>query len=331
MILKEGDMHIPDGFVSGRVNTVTAVAAIAAIAIAVRKTKVEVKERPYLVPFIALISAFIFAAQMLNFPVAYGTSGHFLGSALACFLFGPWNAILIMSLVLVIQAVGFQDGGLTALGSNIFNMGIIGVGVSKIVMDIMAKVSRKKSTYILAAGIAGWLSVVSASIACALELAISGTSNINLVLPAMAGIHALIGIGEALITVAVLNIVIAARSDIITGLNIEKNKSILTGNIWKFILTGLVVSLILAGFLSPFASEYPDGLERVAENYGFIEKGKEIWNISIFPDYKVPLITQEGISTGLAGIFGTLIIFIAGFLILKFIFSRRVSDNLNET
>lgn len=163
-----------------------------------------------------VLAAFIFAAQMLNFPIAGGTSGHFMGAAIAAILLGPWAAVLIMTCVLVAQSLIFQDGGLLALGANIFNMGIVGTfvsyGVYRLVTGILGK-SRKSQ---LLGGFSGaWSAILMASIACALELAISGASPLRVVLPAMAGVHALIGIVEGLITTAVLSVVMATRADLI--------------------------------------------------------------------------------------------------------------------
>jgi cobalt/nickel transport system permease protein len=153
---------------------------------------------------------------MINFPVAGGTSGHFLGAALAAILLGPWISFIIMALVLVLQCLGFADGGLTALGSNLLNMGLIGgIGAFYLFRLIQALTPNSNRGFLLAAGIASWFSVVLASLACAVELALSGTSPAKIVIPAMLGFHSLIGIGEALITTAILSAVLAARSDLI--------------------------------------------------------------------------------------------------------------------
>ncbi len=207
-------MHIPDGFVNGAVNASTFAASAAVCAYSVRKLSREMDERK--IPLIGVTAAFIFAAQMLNFPVAAGTSGHFLGAALAAILLGPWAATLIMALVLIIQALGFADGGLTALGSNIFNMGVIGVFSSYAVFTLLMRIlPRKRSSFFAAASVASWCSIVLAATACAVELALSGTSPFGLVVPAMAGVHAIIGLGEAVITSAVLMTVLSSRADLL--------------------------------------------------------------------------------------------------------------------
>ena len=208
-------MHIPDGFVSGPINVATYAVSIAACGLAVSRANKTVGERQ--IPLLGVTAAFIFAAQMLNFPIAGGTSGHFLGALLAAVLLGPLNACLIMALVLAIQCLAFADGGLTALGTNIFNMGIIGGIVCYYLFQGLKSVLPKtRGAFLTAVAIAAWSSVVLASAICALELAVSGTSPLAVALPAMTAVHALIGLGEAIITTVVISIVLAARSDLVT-------------------------------------------------------------------------------------------------------------------
>jgi cobalt/nickel transport system permease protein len=207
-------LHIPDGFLSNSINLATYGLSGSTLVWSLKKAKQEISDRE--IPLIGVTAAFIFAAQMINFPVAGGTSGHFLGAALAAILLGPWISFIIMTLVLVLQCLGFADGGLTALGSNVLNMGLIGgVGVYylfRLFQKIFPKTTRG---FLTASGLASWCSVFLASLACAVELVLSGTSPAKIVIPAMAGIHALIGIGEALITTAILSAVLAARADLI--------------------------------------------------------------------------------------------------------------------
>ncbi len=207
-------MHIPDGFLNiATVATTTAISA-GGVSNAVRVTGKMLGEKQ--VPLMGVLAAFIFAAQMLNFPVAGGTSGHFLGAALAAILLGPWAGVLIMTCVLVAQCLIFQDGGLLALGANILNMGIIGSFAGYYTYRLFIFSLRNSPRSKLVGGFAGaWMATVSASIACALELAFSGASPLWVVLPAMAGVHTLIGIVEGLITVAVLSMVMATRADLL--------------------------------------------------------------------------------------------------------------------
>jgi len=206
-------VHIPDGFLNVATLTTTAVVSAGGVAGAIRFTKDKLKEKQ--VPLMGVLAAFIFVAQMLNFPIVGGTSGHFMGAALAAILLGPWAAVLIMTCVLVVQSFIFQDGGLLALGANVFNMGIVGsfasYGVYRLVIGLLGQSRKSRSI----GGFAGaWLAVFLAAVACALELVFSGVSPMKIVLPAMAGIHALSGIAEGLITMAVLSVVMATRADL---------------------------------------------------------------------------------------------------------------------
>ena len=207
-------MHIPDGFLNVGTVAATLVVSAGGVGNAVRVANKKVGEKH--VPLMGILAAFIFAAQMLNFPVAGGTSGHLIGAALAAILLGPWAAVLIMSCVLIAQSLIFQDGGLLALGANIFNMGIVasfsGYYLYRLFISILGKNRRSQ---LIGGFVGAWASVFLASIVCAIELAVSGTSPIQVALPAMAGVHALIGIGEGLITGAVLSLVLATRADLL--------------------------------------------------------------------------------------------------------------------
>jgi cobalt/nickel transport system permease protein len=162
-----------------------------------------------------VMAAFIFAAQMFNFQVIGGTSGHLLGGVLAAVLLGPWAATLVMACVIGVQALVFQDGGLVVLGANIFNMGVIGTlggyWLYRAGCRILGGEGRAR---IPAAGIAAWVAVVVASVAMAAELALSGTTPLEIALPAMLSVHVLIGIGEALITMAALGFIAVTRADL---------------------------------------------------------------------------------------------------------------------
>jgi len=207
-------MHIPDGFVSGPVAGVGFALAGVAIGFAVWRTNRTLGER--FVPLMGVMAAFIFAAQMMNFPVAGGTSGHMLGGALAAILLGPWAAIIVMTSVVGLQAMLFQDGGLVALGDNIFNMGVIAVLVGYGVYWIFTRFAHIGPWVRLAGAFAAaWLSVQLAALATTFELVLSDTSPLSVALPAMMGVHALIGIGEGLITAAAVAFVLATRRDLL--------------------------------------------------------------------------------------------------------------------
>jgi cobalt/nickel transport system permease protein len=211
-------MHIPDGFLSPEVAAACAVPAIGAVGYGLRRASRELDERR--VPLLGVTAAFVFAAQMLNFPVAGGTSGHFLGAALAAILLGPWLAGVVLSVVLVVQAFLFADGGITALGANVLNMGVIGAlvvgGLMVGAQRVLGRVGiGSRGVFLAVAGVGAWLAVVAGAVACSVELAISGTVPLGTVLPPMLGVHVLIGIGEAVITVAAVSAVLSTRPDVV--------------------------------------------------------------------------------------------------------------------
>jgi len=170
-----------------------------------------------MIPLMGVMAAFIFAAQMLNFPVMGGTSGHLLGGVLAAVLLGPYAGAIVIAIVLTVQCIIFQDGGLTALGANIFNMSFIGAIGGYMLYSLIRKAINGKRGIMIASAVAAWISVVAASAVCAFELAFSGTSPLRVALPAMVGVHVLIGIGEAIITCLVIGFVLEARPDLIYG------------------------------------------------------------------------------------------------------------------
>ena len=293
-------MHIPDGFLSTLVSVVFWVVSAIAVAYALRRVGKELGERQ--VPMMGVLAAAIFAGQMLNFSVTGGTSGHLLGAALASILVGPWAAVVVMTSVVSLQALVFQDGGLLALGANLFNMAIVGVTVSYFVYTSVQKLAGGKSWGIFSGGaLAAWMSIVIASLACALELAISGTSPANISVPAMGGIHMLIGLGEAGITVGALAFLHAARRDLLHNGEVPPKGSKV---IW---FGGLTIAALLAT-LSPLASAHPDGLEWVAGQQGFLKAARAPL-YKLLPDYIFPGIHNQVLATILAGIFGTLLVF----------------------
>jgi cobalt/nickel transport system permease protein len=207
-------MHIPDGFLSTEVAVACWVPAAVAVGVGLRRANVELDERR--VPLLGVTAAFIFAAQMLNFPVAGGTSGHFLGAALAAILLGPWLACLVLAVVLGVQAFVFADGGITALGANVLNMGVVGALLVGGLMYAARRVAGHGRTALLAiSGAGAWLAVMAGATTTSLGLALSGTVPLGTVLPAMLGVHALIAVGEAVVTVAAVSAVLATRPDLL--------------------------------------------------------------------------------------------------------------------
>ena len=208
------EMHAPDGFLSVPVSLAMWAVTIVVLAIAVRR--VDRTLDPRAVPMLGVAAAFIFAAQMFNFQVAGGTSGHLLGGVLAAVLLGPWAGTLVMACVIAVQALIFQDGGLLAMGANVFNMGIVGtLGGFYVYRALAGLLGGEQRARIPAAAVAAWVSVVAGAVCMALELAVSGTTPLQIALPAMVGVHVLIGIGEALITAAALAFIAATRADLL--------------------------------------------------------------------------------------------------------------------
>ncbi len=307
-------MHIPDGFVSVPVACATSLASVVALLIAVQRSETAFGIRR--APILGLTTAFIFAAQMINFPVAGGTSGHLLGGTLAAIILGsPWAGILCITTVLIIQAVLFADGGITALGANIFNIAVIGVWTGWILTQTLQKVlGGPQKRLPLVGGIAAAFSVVAAAIACAIELALSGIAPATVVLPTMTGVHILIGIGEGLITGGVLTYLATTRPDLLPG---EEQK-------FQGWLVPIVSIFLIAGVLSLFASAWPDGLERVAESLGFINLA-EVVRVNIptpFADYGIQGLGQIG--TSIAGLLGSGLCFSVAFGIAKFVKTNNV-------
>lgn len=207
-------LHIPDGYLSWPVSLVNWVIAVGLIAVSLQKVKESYQDRT--VPLMGVVAAFIFAAQMINFPIPGGTSGHLLGGTLAGVLIGPWAGTLVMTVVFIVQAVFFQDGGLTVLGANIINMGLIGTFGGYYVYLILRRLFGFQHWRGMAIGaaVASWVSVVVAALVTALELALSGTVELQVALVAMLGWHLFIGIGEAIITVMALSYIWKTRPDL---------------------------------------------------------------------------------------------------------------------
>jgi cobalt/nickel transport system permease protein len=290
-------LHIPDGFLGLPVAAVCWLITIGLLGAAVRRTRTTLAERQ--APLMGIMAAFIFAAQMINFPVAGGTSGHLLGGALAAVALGPWPAMLVMAAVVIVQALLFQDGGLLALGANILNMGLLTALLAY--GPYRAVATRPLGVRLGVAGGVAWLSVMAAALATALQLWLSGTADLGLVVPAMLGVHAVIGLGEALITVAALAFILRARPELVAA---ERRGGAAADRGW--IGVGFAVALAVV-LLAPFAAADPDGLERVAEDLGFLDRGAAA-PFSLFPDYTLPLLGETPLSTIVAGAIGVLVV-----------------------
>lgn len=295
-------MHIPDGFMSPVVSIIFWLISAAVVGYALWRVNREMDERK--VPLMGVLAAAIFAGQMLNFAVTGGTSGHLMGAALATILLGPWASIVVMTAVVSIQALLFQDGGLLALGTNIFNMAIIGTFVAYALYQLLERLLKEKKWGLYVSGfVAAWASIVIAALVVALQLALSSTSPVNLALPAMGGIHMLIGIGEGLITVGALAFIASTRPDLVS----DEAKAAQGGVQRGVVIVGLLLAVGLA-VISPIASGNPDGLEWVAEELNFLDTAQDpVYNV--IPDYVFPGISNEAVATIIAGIVGTLVVF----------------------
>ncbi|MFJ9892540.1 energy-coupling factor ABC transporter permease [Streptomyces sp. NPDC091280] len=336
-------MHVPDGFIDAPVSAATGVVAAAALAVSLRGARREQggtsraseveRGGERTAPLAGLVAAFIFAVQMLNFPVAAGTSGHLLGGALAAILVGPYTGVLCVSVVLLMQGVLFADGGLTALGVNITDMAITTTVVAYAVFRGLVKILPRGRRSITAASFtAALLSVPAAALVFTLLYALGGTTDVSLgkVAGAMIGVHVLIGVGEAAITALTVGAVIAVRPDLVHGargleqrLKLRVNGELVDsapqrpapvrGSHRKVWLTGLAASLLLAGFVSFYASSNPDGLEKVAADHGIDRTTEEHASAdSPLADYGVRDVEDARLSGGLAGVIGVGVTVVAG-------------------
>ncbi|MCH0564278.1 MULTISPECIES: energy-coupling factor ABC transporter permease [unclassified Streptomyces] len=340
-------MHVPDGFIDAPVSAATGVVAASAIAVSLRGARRELDERT--APLAGLVAAFIFAVQMLNFPVAAGTSGHLLGGALAAILVGPFTGILCVSVVLLVQGILFADGGLTALGVNITDMAIVTTVASYAVFRLLVKVlPRSRRSVSVASFAAALVSVPAAAVAFTLIYAVGGTTDVPIgkVATAMIGVHVLIGLGEAAITALTVSAVIAVRPDLVHGARGLQQRLKLRVNgvlvdtpasagartapaaartsrraLW---LTGLVTSLVLAGFVSFYASSSPDGLEKVAADHGIDQKAAgHAAADSPLAGYGVKDVADARLSGGLAGVIGVGATAVAGSAVFWTVRRRR--------
>ncbi|MGD0016824.1 MAG: energy-coupling factor ABC transporter permease [Verrucomicrobiia bacterium] len=314
-------MHIPDGFVDAKTAVTSGVLAVTGVGIALWQAKRTLPARR--VPMLGLASAFVFAAQMLNFPVAGGTSGHLIGATLVAVLLGPSAAAIALAAVLVVQCFLFNDGGLTALGANIFNMAIVATLVGYGVYRLVRRFAPGQRGLILAAAFAGWCSTVAAAISCAGQLAISGTVPWSVSFPAMAGVHMLIGIGEGLITALVILAITKLRADLL-----DNTTSSVATPVTAFVGFGLVAALGLALFVSPFACKWPDGLEKIAATLGFehhaLEKPLLPAPIS---NYALPGINSAVVATALAGVIGTVIVFALSWVLARVLIPKPTAES----
>ena len=293
--------HVPDGFINAQVSAATGIISLGTLWAYIRNAKNLVADK--LIALTGMMSALIFVLQMINFPIAAGTSGHLLGGALAVIVLGPSLGVICISIVVVIQSLLFADGGLSALGVNVLNMAIITSLTGWFTITLWKKIfGESQFTLISGSVIAGLLSVVFSSIAFVLEYAIGGTVSVPLgnVLIAMISTHLLIGLGEGIITALIVSLLLRVRSDLVY-VNSKKNKSNTLSTSYG-VLIALILSLTL---VTPYASSSPDGLESVASDFGFEETDGVVL---LLEDYGISSINNNFVSTTLSALLGVLAI-----------------------
>ena len=307
-------MHVPDGFMNVTMSAATGVISFGTLWAYIRSAKDLIADK-----FIALtgmMSALIFVLQMINFPIAAGTSGHLLGGALAVIVLGPRLGLICLSVVVIIQSLLFADGGLSALGVNVLNMAIVTSATSWFIVKYWIKFIGKNKTSIVSVSVlAGILSVVFSSIAFTIQYAIGGTISIPVgtVLLAMVTTHFIIGFGEGIITALIITLLIRVRPDLIYAY--ERSDE----NTTKVSFYGLFIILILLlSLVTPYASSSPDGLESVAEEFGFTQTDGIVL---LLDDYGISAVNNDFISTVLSALLGVTVLAI----MFNLIISRRKS------
>jgi cobalt/nickel transport system permease protein len=304
-------MHIPDGPLDPKVAVVVSVVGAAGLLYAVRKLERQLGERTTVL--MGTMSAFVFAAQMVKFPVGPGVAGHLLGGVLSAVLLGPWAGAVVIAAVLIVQCFLFNDGGLSALGANFVNMGLIGaVGGYAIYAPIRRMIGGPKGV-LIGSMVAAWFSVLLASGACAVEMAALGHRDDFLrIFTWMALVHAAIGVGEALITGLVVRFVLLRRPDFLEAEEGASDADYGAGGWVRPTIAGLAIALAVAVFLGPFAWDAPDGLEFVGGYLGFLKESPPPPLPSPMADYALKLPGLEDyakLATAMAGLVGTLVVF----------------------
>ncbi len=316
-------MHIPDGFLDPKTIITTSALSVAGLAYAVREVKRNIPRRH--IPLMGLTAAFVFTAQMLNFPVGAGTSGHLVGSVLVSVLLGPAAAMIIMTTVLIVQAFFFADGGLLTLGANILNMALIAPVAGFIVYKFIRSLIRNERGRIMGASFAGWCSTVIASVLCVGEMALSGTIPWQIALPPMLFSHMVIGIGEGIITALVVAAIVKTRPDLFFDYQMPVN-----GLRPAFFLVGagIIITALLC-FVAPFASSLPDGLEKTAEVLGF--QSRAIQRAPLIPETSFPGFHLETSSAMIAGFIGAGIAGLVSYILARVLLPATPPDSRGKS
>ena len=327
-------MHIPDGFLDAKTAAATAVLSAAGLGVALRQARISLPA--HRVPLMGLAAAFVFAAQMLNFPVVVGTSGHLVGATLAAVLLGPSAAVVVLTAVLLVQCFLFADGGVTALGANIFNMAVLGSLTGYAVYRGVRRLFAGLRGTVLAAAFAAWCSTVVAAVSCAGQLAWSGT--LRWPAPKAFGvaavhmfvfIHMLIGLGEGAITALVITAVARVRPELVESRR-GGTRPAVAGERWgELVVYGTLIALGLALFVAPFARPWPDGLDKAAQAFGFAERAasRHAGMPAPLPDYRIPGIGSASVATALAGAIGTVVVFGLAFVLARVLVPKPSSES----
>lgn len=317
-------MHIRDGILSPEVCLATGVLALGAVGYSVRQMRRDLADRT--VPYTGMTAALIFAAQMVNFPIFFApVSGHLIGGVLAAVLLGPWAGCVALTLVLLVQALLFADGGLLSLGANILNMAVIGGWGGWAIYAALRRLLGSSSGATVASAVsAAYLSVLAAAIAFCAEFGLSHRTaqfELGRVFTLMLLFHAAIGLGEGIITGLVVRWLLIRRPEMVPAYTLATPSS------WsrrRYVAAGLACSLLIAAGFAPFASEWPDGLEAVGEELHFDALGES--HPLILEDYAIPLPAGmwQPLSVSLAGLSGTLVVFVVGWLLGRVVGRERV-------
>jgi cobalt/nickel transport system permease protein len=328
-------MHAPDGFLTAGTAVATGAISLGTVSVALRQAKEHMSEK--MIPLAGITAAFVFAAQMFNFPVAAGTTGHLLGGALAAILLGPHIGALVVAVVVVVQALAFADGGLTALGYNVLNMAIIpAYGGFAVYSGFRKLLPKNKGGVVAGTGLAAGISVVLSAAAFSIQWLFGASAPVpfDTVFGAMVGVHILIGIGEGLVSALTVGAVLASRPDLVFGARDLKRAQLEESGrvpLRAFIIGGLAATLLVATVVSQFAVDNPDGLEFVAEDAGFISSaGQHSLGGSIFADYATSGINNEGLSLAIAGTAGVVITLTVGYGLFRAIRPRERADLVTD-
>ncbi len=314
-------MHIPDGFIDGKTAAATALLSAAGVGVALRQARRRLPPRR--VPLLGLAAAFLFAAQMVNFPVAGGTSGHLVGGVLVAALLGPSAAIVVLTTVLIVQCFLFADGGVLALGANVFNMAIIGATGGYAIFRLVCRWLPGTRGQVAAVAFAGWCSTVLASICCAGELAWSGTLAWPAAFTAMASVHMVIGIGEGLISALVFLAIRRMRPDLAGDISAPAPPR----QSGELVCYGLLAALGITIFVAPFACPWPDGLDSVAARLGFEHQAAHQLVPAPAPGYQMAGVHWAAGATAMAGAAGTLVVFGLALLLARSLVRETEEDN----